>query len=45
MNTKRILFGLCTCLVLVVAASCTPNTADDQVYEQSLDKTKVDRKI
>ncbi|NNL01840.1 MAG: hypothetical protein HKP39_06155 [Eudoraea sp.] len=46
MNTKRILFGLATCLVLVAAASCTPNTAeDDQLYEQSLDKTKVTKKI
>jgi hypothetical protein len=45
MNTKRILFGLCTCVILVAAASCTPNTAEDELYEQALDKTKVDRKI
>jgi hypothetical protein len=41
MNTKRIFFGLATILVLM-AAACTPNTADDdQVYEQSLDKKDV----
>ncbi len=41
MNTKRILFGLATVLVLM-AAACTPNTAeDDQVYEQGVDKSKV----
>jgi len=42
MNTKRILFGLATCLVLVAAASCTPNTAeDDQLYEQGIHKDKI----
>jgi len=41
MNTKKIFYGLVTVLILI-AASCTPNTADDdQLYEQSLDKEKV----
>jgi hypothetical protein len=40
MNTKKILFGICTCLILMIAA-CTPNTADDQVYENGVDKTKL----
>ncbi len=41
MNTKRILFGICTVLSLI-AASCTPNTADDdQLYEQGVDKRKI----
>ncbi len=40
MNTKKILFGICTCLILMIAA-CTTNTADDQVYENGLDKSKV----
>jgi len=41
MNTKKILFGLSTVLILM-AAACTPNTAeDDQVYEQGVDKTKI----
>ena len=42
MNIRQLLFGICTCLVLIAATSCTPNTAeDDQVYEQGLDKSKV----
>lgn len=42
MNTKRILFGLMTCAVLsLTAVSCTPNTADDNTYEQGVDKSKV----
>jgi hypothetical protein len=41
MNTKRILFGISTCLVLM-AASCTPNTADDdQLYEQGINKKDI----
>lgn len=40
MNTKRILFGLMACLMLV-GASCTPNTADDENYETN----SIDRKI
>ncbi len=41
MNTKRILFGLMACAVLTLTAiSCTPN-ADDQAYEQGVDKTKI----
>lgn len=42
MNTKRILFGLMACAVLTLTAiSCTPNTADDETYEQGVDKTKM----
>jgi hypothetical protein len=45
MNTKRILFAIAAVLVLV-AAACTPNTADDdQLYENALDKGKVIKKI
>ena len=41
MNTRKLLFALAAMLVLV-AAACTPNTAeDDQVYEQGVDKTKI----
>jgi hypothetical protein len=40
MNTKKLFFGLATVLILM-AAACTPNTADDQVYEQGVDKTKI----
>jgi hypothetical protein len=41
MNTKRILFALASVLILV-AASCTPNTADDdQLYEQGVDKRNI----
>ncbi len=41
MNTKRLFFGICTCLILM-AASCTPNsTADDQLYEDGVDKNKI----
>jgi hypothetical protein len=40
MNTKKIFFGLATILILM-AASCTPNTADDQAYEQGIDKKDI----
>jgi len=41
MNTKRLFFGICTCLILM-AAACTPNsTADDQLYENGVDKDKI----
>lgn len=39
MNTKRFLFGIMACAVLTLTAiSCTPNTADDDLYENSIDK-------
>lgn len=41
MNTKKVFFGICTCLILMVAA-CTPNTADDQVYENGVNKKDID---
>ena len=40
MNMKKLLFGICTLLVLVGSA-CTSNSADDQVYENGVDKTKL----
>ncbi|MEY8021905.1 MAG: hypothetical protein HKO81_10725 [Flavobacteriaceae bacterium] len=41
MNTKKLLFAFAAMLVLV-AAACTPNTAeDDQLYEQGLKKGDV----
>jgi hypothetical protein len=41
MNTKKIFFGLATILILT-AAACTPNTADDdQVYEQGVNKKDI----
>ncbi|MGB5479565.1 MAG: hypothetical protein WBM91_00690 [Eudoraea sp.] len=41
MNTKRLFFGICTCLILM-AAACTPNsTADDQLYEDAVDKKDI----
>ena len=43
---KRLLFGVMACVTLM-AVSCEPNaTADeDELYEQGIDKTKIDRKI
>ncbi|WP_165200554.1 hypothetical protein [Muriicola soli] len=41
MNTRKLLFAFAAILVLF-AAACTPNTAeDDQLYEQGVDKTKI----
>ncbi|NAS13600.1 hypothetical protein [Poritiphilus flavus] len=40
MNTKKFLAGICTCLILM-AASCTTDTADDQAYEQGVDRSKI----
>ena len=43
MNMKKLLFGICAFLILV-AAACTSDTADDQLYENGVDKTKVTTK-
>lgn len=42
MKTKRIIFGLLSCVALL-AISCEPNsTADeDDLYEVGVDKTKI----
>ena len=40
MNTKKLLAGLFSCLILM-AASCTTDSADDSVYEQGVDKSKI----
>ncbi|MEP0133976.1 MAG: hypothetical protein ABJJ25_07105 [Eudoraea sp.] len=41
MNTKRLFFGICTCLILM-AAACTPDTSgDDQIYEDGIEKEKI----
>jgi hypothetical protein len=39
---KRYVFGLLACLTLV-AVSCEPNNTaeEDQLYEQSIDRTKI----
>ncbi|MBT8281231.1 MAG: hypothetical protein KJO16_06605 [Muriicola sp.] len=45
MNTRKIFFAFAAMLILV-AAACTPNTAeDDQLYENAVDKTKLTKKI
>ena len=43
---KRLIFGLLAFVVLF-AVSCEPNSTveDDQLYEQGIDKTKLDKKI
>jgi hypothetical protein len=42
MKTKRIIFGLMACMMLL-AVACEPNsTADeDELYEVGVDKTKI----
>lgn len=42
MKTKRIIFGLMACLLLV-AVSCEPNTTaqEDDLYEVGIDKSSV----
>ncbi|MCE2612075.1 hypothetical protein LVD13_03760 [Flavobacteriaceae bacterium D16] len=41
MNTKKIIYGIFTCSVLLVAA-CTSSTAeDDELYERGIDKSEV----
>ena len=41
MNTRNILYGTLACAVLIVAAACTDNSADDSVYEDGIDKNKI----
>lgn len=40
MNTRKILFA-CIASFALLAASCTPNTASDDVYDNGVDKTKI----
>ncbi|MFH6603760.1 hypothetical protein ACEZ3G_09760 [Maribacter algicola] len=40
MNTRKILFALMASFALL-AASCTPNTAEDDLYDNGVDKTKI----
>ncbi|WP_373074864.1 hypothetical protein [Zeaxanthinibacter enoshimensis] len=41
MNTRKVIFGLFACSLFLVA-SCTQNTAaEDGLYEQGVDKTKI----
>ncbi len=40
MNTKKILAGVFTCLILM-AASCTTDTADDNAYEEGVNRSKI----
>ncbi|MET6990520.1 hypothetical protein [Sediminicola arcticus] len=43
MNTKKILFAVVAAATLLVA-SCTSSTAsDDSLYEQGVDKTKINK--
>lgn len=44
MNTKKFLFGFMAVLLLA-AVSCSPNTSDEDAYEQGIKKNKIDRKI
>lgn len=41
MNTKKLLYGIMAFLVLVAAAACSSDSADESVYEQGVDKSKV----
>ncbi|WP_276392390.1 hypothetical protein [Eudoraea chungangensis] len=39
MDTKKLFFGICTCLVLM-ASACTDSASDD-LYEDGVDKRKI----
>ena len=41
MNTKKFFYGFMAFSVLVGAAACTQNTADDAAYELGVDKTTI----
>ncbi len=42
MNTKKIFYGLFTCLILMAAACTTTDTAEeDKLYEVGIDKDKI----
>jgi len=41
MNTKRTLFGICACLILMAAACTSNSTADDQLYEDGIEKERI----
>ncbi len=40
MNTRKILFAVIASATLL-AASCQPNTSDEELYENNIDKDKV----
>ena len=41
MNTKKMLYGLLTLCILVIAAACTKDTADQAEYEFGIDRMDV----
>jgi len=43
MNTRKILFASIASFALLAAStSCTPNTSEDELYDNSIDKDKAD---
>jgi hypothetical protein len=42
MSTKKLFFGICTCLILMAAALTPDNTIEDQLlHKDGVDKTKI----
>lgn len=41
MNTKRVLFGMLACAVLMLASCTNDNAADDELFEQSVRRDAV----
>ena len=41
MNTRKFFYGIFAFIILAASVACTKDTADDSVYEQGVDRTKV----
>ena len=42
MSTKKLFFGICTCLILMAAALTPDNVIEEQqLYENGVDKSKI----
>jgi len=41
MNTKRVLFGMLACAVLMLASCTNESASEDELFEQSIERNKV----
>ncbi|MGB5359457.1 MAG: hypothetical protein WBN27_05885 [Eudoraea sp.] len=41
MSTKKLFFGICTCLILMAAALTPDNVIEDQFDKDSMEKKKI----
>ena len=43
MNTRKFFYGIMACAILMGAAACTDDSADSSLYENGIDRSKVEK--